>query len=495
KAQMHSCGTSIQTQQEALERLSHNRAAFAHIATPRDEITYVPVQVHVVTESDGDGAAPLSEVIEMMCLLNDEFIPVDVQFYMVGPIRTFANDQVYSSPNTSAGTSAILSRKVNNAMNIFICGNIGSGPQGTVIQAYYQGPAFLNDFIVVNQTFLTDEGVVPHEAGHFFTLAHPFFGWESSSWTDAEFGGKPVGRLAPDRRTLNEKADSSNCALAADRICDTPPDYLFARVPGQGCGEFRGDALDPDSMAVDPMEVNMMSYFDNCRDWIFTDDQIEAMRSDLLFSNTRAYLRTNYIPKMDEIPNKVELISPAEDEVTEGYNIIPFKWRSVPGADLYILEVSEVVNFLTRTRQYVTSDTSFVIEEDFRRRRPHYWRVTPYHEGNFCVGPSETVSFRTGSGLVNVNEIDEVNTWSVRPNPLRSGQELLLQLHADRAFTADVQLYSLDGRLIHAVNGLRFNAGNNQQNLSFGALSGGLYMLSVRSVDGVLNKRVVVLGR
>ncbi|MEO1628541.1 MAG: hypothetical protein AAFV25_25565, partial [Bacteroidota bacterium] len=443
QAQLHNgCGTSVETQLLGLDRLSHNRAAFANIATQRDEITYVPVQVHVVQQTDGSGGAPLSEVIEMMCLLNDEFLPVDVQFYFADDIRFFSDDRVYSTPTQYS--ALIRNRKNNSAMNIFICGDIGGGPQGSVIQAYYLGPATFNDFVVVNQTYLTDEGVVPHEAGHFFTLAHPFFGWEQDHWTEAEYGGEPVGRFAPDNRTLNELADSSNCASAADRICDTPPDYLFARVDGQGCNDFRGDALDPDGEPVDPMENNMMSYFDNCRDWVFTNDQIAAMRNDLLNSPSRNYLRLNYTPNLEPLGEPAELISPAEDEVTEGYNIIPFKWRSVENADYYVLEVSEVVSFLTRTRQYIVTDTTLVIEEDFRRRRPHYWRVTPFHEFGFCTEPSETVSFRTGSGLVDVQEIEQVNEWSVQPNPFKNGQQLQLQLQADAAFDADIQLFSME---------------------------------------------------
>ncbi|MEO1625952.1 MAG: T9SS type A sorting domain-containing protein, partial [Bacteroidota bacterium] len=61
------------------------------------------------------------------------------------------------------------------------------------------------------------------------------------------------------------------------------------------------------------------------------------------------------------------------------------------------------------------------------------------------------------------------------------------------AFDADIQLFSMDGRLVEQINALHFHTGDNRRSIDVPSLPAGLYMLSIRSEKGVLNKRLVLM--
>lgn len=98
-------------------------------------------------------------------------------------------------------------------------------------------------------------GVVAHELGHYFGLAHTF---ESE---------------------VPELADGSNCATAGDRICDTPADpYVDGDKTSDymtGC-EFNSLKRDLNGDTYSPDVSNIMSYYP-CGCSSFTYDQYNAM--------------------------------------------------------------------------------------------------------------------------------------------------------------------------------------------------------------------------
>jgi len=264
--------------------------------------------------------------------------------------------------------------------------------------------------------------------GHFFSLAHPFFGWEPPSnpaaypgydpnnpgttsyagWNEQYFGN-PVGNFAPSYdfsgQIRNELVDQSNCNTAADGICDTPPDYLFAYSPLQtGCNEWDGGAMDPSGTEIDPMENNMMSYFSGCSNFTFTTGQKDAIVADIA-SNARAYIRPNYTPELTEITEAPVLVEPAEGITAEGYNSVKFDWDPVGGAQRYFLEIDRFNNFSFDPLRYVVEGTSLTVE-DLDPNRTYYWRVRPFAEYVTCGTPfSEVRSVLTNADVVSTGEI------------------------------------------------------------------------------------------
>jgi len=508
----HVCGTSIKDQYEIRERLFANRAnaALQESAAQRDAEYYLPIQVHIVGRTDGSQYVSESEILDFLCVINNNYTDQDIQFYFKLPFNYIDNDALYTNAQSNGGELQIDANKVSNAINIFITGNF---PQ-TGLQGYYQPPALPSaDFIVIKKSALIDN-TASHELGHFFSLAHPFFGWEPPSnpelypgydenvpgseyagWNEQYFGN-PVGNFAPSYgfsgSVRNELADQSNCMIAADGICDTPPDYLFAYSPLQtGCNDWNGGAMDPAGTLVDPMENNMMSYFTGCSNFTFTPDQKAAIVTDIL-SNARGYIRSSYVPELTEITETPVLVAPANGVTAEGYNSVKFDWDPVNGAQRYFLEIDRFNNFSFNPQRYVLEGTSLVVE-DLDPNRTYYWRVRPFAEYVTCGTPfSEIRTVLTNNNIVSTGEIEAVNDWTVRPNPVSSNETLNVAIDAAQSFEAEINLYSITGQLVKTISNRNFGVGLTSVELDINGLTAGLYMVAVTSDEGVINQKVVI---
>ena len=186
---VHKCGTSHETQRQGIERLIQNRAMYKDKAQSRSGATiWVPVRFILVAETDGSGRETRENTLEALCLLNEQYEDQDIQFYLKEFVD-FDFSVVYNNPTSPSAYNAILlflSGKYN-AMNVFITKTADDGSGGGTTLAYYLGPPGPNnggDYIVVGRPHLLKGNVLPHEVGHFFSLAHPFVGWEDDPWGD-----------------------------------------------------------------------------------------------------------------------------------------------------------------------------------------------------------------------------------------------------------------------------------------------------------------------
>lgn len=508
QAQQHVCGTSMQDQYDLRERMFRNRAnpALQGTSGSRDVDYYVPIQIHIVGRTDGSQYISEAQVLDFLCTLNNDYADQDIQFYFKSDFNYINNDALYTNAQSNGGRLQISANRVNNAVNIFLTGNF---PQ-TGLLGYYQGPANSTaDYVVIKKSAVLGN-TASHELGHFFSLAHPFFGWEPPNnpesypgfpdsyqgWNEQYFGN-PVGSNAPSYdfgfAIANEKVDQSNCNSAADGICDTPPDYLFAYSPLQvGCNEWNGGAMDPNGDLIDPMENNMMSYFNACANFTFTPQQKDAIINDLE-SNARNYIRPGYTPSTEEITEQPVLVSPVEGETADGYNYVKLDWDAVPGAQKYFVEIDRFQNFSFNPVRYVVSETSVEVLDKLLPSTTYYWRIRPFAEYITCGTPfSETRSVKTPSNTVNVGEIEAVDAWTVQPNPVSTDQVLTVSINATQSFEAEVNLYSLTGQLVRKLNNRDFGVGSTTIELSTEGLTPGLYLVAVNSREGVLKQKVVV---
>ena len=491
-AQHHGmCGTKDQHQIK--ERLLRNRVEMKDFVKPRNAVTYVPIKLHLVAENDGSGRANPADVADMMCILNEEFADQEIQFYIKDKaFRNLNQNAIYFSPTTTGGQTQIRFNKVNNAINLFITGSAGA--TGTL--AFYQGPAGSSfDYIVARRTSILGRNVVPHEVGHFFSLAHPFYGWEGNPWNVNDHGN-PVGQYAPSDPSQigpvglieNEKVDKSNCMTAADGICDTPPDYLFAFTQ-QGCAPYGGGARDPNNELIDPSETNIMSYFDACDSYEFTADQKAAIQVDL-FSSQRNYIRPNYTPDLTVLGD-VTLSYPIND-VAAGHLDVRLEWEAQNGAIGYIVELDRAANFGSSFLQrFLVYGDNFVDLPELDVNKAYYWRVRSFGEYYTCTSFSDDVRFIT-SEPVAVKEIEEVNGWAVNPNPLRSGNNFQIAMDAKSSFEADIMLYSLTGQLVQQISGHQFTNGRSDLEFPVYNLESGMYIIAIHTEDGVSNKKVII---
>ena len=57
-----------------------------------DSTTWVPIQFHIVIKTDGTGGERVEDVLDNLCLLNNDYESINVQFYLAGPIRFINQD-------------------------------------------------------------------------------------------------------------------------------------------------------------------------------------------------------------------------------------------------------------------------------------------------------------------------------------------------------------------------------------------------------------------
>ncbi len=250
--------------------------------------------------------------------------------------------------------------------------------------------------------------------------------------------------------------------------------------------------MDPDGVEVDPMENNIMNYYFGCADYEFTPDQQEAMVNDL-YSPSRNYIRPGITPNLDEITEAPTLVSPINGESTPGFNLVEFDWEPVAGAEYYILEVDFLPTFAGQPSRFIVSNATFkVVEDIFTANSTYYWRVRPFGEYTTCgVQYSERGDFVTGS-IVSTREIQEVSGWNIRPNPIKAGELLSIEVEAASSFTGDVNLYNTTGQLMKTISRYEFGTGVSTVQLSVNDLPAGIYITTIETTHGVMNKKVLI---
>ncbi len=490
------CGTSAADQDMFNERLLENLATVeSGLVQDRGGVQYAPVFFHLVADASGNGRIREIKVLEQLCALNTAFDPVGIQFYLnphptLGLFdKTINNDAVYT---TQTNTFLMQAKRHQNAINYYITNIAASGNNDPgVVLAYYTPP---NDWIVSRRDQINgnaNNSTIPHETGHFFSLQHPFKGWESSTGFGPSYPGWPVAPvLAPDG-TPTERQNGTNCTIAADKICDTGPDYKFAfQVPG--CAPYTGGAQDPLGELVDPNENNMMSYFENCSTYVFTPLQSAAMLADLNKSY-RNYLDNSYVPVATSIdtPNDM-LVSPANAATVPFYNAVTLEWNPVPGATHYLVETDIVPSFATNfVSTYITTNTTLLLT-NLAVNDTYYWRVKPFNQSVGCAA-FKTRNFKTNNLATSTIEIEGLSAWQVSPNPVE-GNNARIIANASSNFEANVAVVDAAGRLVRNLQSVQFNEGANTVELPLEGLSNGFYFIQLDN-GAARDVRKLVLAR
>ncbi|MEY4934223.1 MAG: hypothetical protein RIS64_582 [Bacteroidota bacterium] len=515
------CGTTTEDLKGLAKQLEQNKETFKRgLVTARGPITYVPVNFWLVAKANGTGRVSEAKVLELLCAINRKYAEMDIQFYLAtGNFFYYNNDVVYDTPKGSNGTNFIGNEVYvrnngvrHNAVNIFITNNANDETNiGSTVLGYYApgNPRYNDDWIVIikSQVSAARAATTEHELGHFFSLLHPFNGWDNPITYNAngtvlrDYRIAPnncVDALAPNGAVQTERVSrgaDKNCDIAGDFLCDTPADINLG-FGWNNCA-YTGPAKDPLCIAFDPDETNMMGYFDNCES-TFSPLQKAMIRTDLLSNPKRAYLRPNLTPQLTPITTLPTLIAPASGATTNYSNSVRLDWSDVPGAMAYLVEVSKFNNFSADiAKRAIVFTSQFDLWEQTMpgfllpgQQVSVYWRVTPFGNWDVCSAASATGSFLTGTA-VGVHEIEHVSGFTVSPNPIAAGQSLNVQLYTAERFDAQVKVYNMTGQLLQN-QAARFEIGANSQPLNVGNWGKGVYLLTIESEKGVLNKKIIL---
>lgn len=485
----HLCGTHPDSEGFELQqsRLLHNlRAAAEGTATPRD-VSFVPIRFHVGAKNDGTGRISVNKVLDQLCELNEDFAPYDIQFFLAGGNINFINNTTFYENHSATQSSVMSIQKDSRALNVFIVesANTGNNPGDGVTLAYYNIP---RDWIVITKTYIRDnDATLTHEIGHYFSLLHTFNGWECGGYNTEN---DPAPTSASCGNSTTERENGSNCETSGDFVCDTPPDYNNG-LGWNNC-DFSLNVLDPQGNRIDPDERNYLSYFLSCPDdeYYFSDQQVQAMQQDLN-SFSRNYLRLDPVPTVPVITESTTPNYPIENEVTDAYNYVNFQWDAVPNATAYFLEIDRVATFSISPIRLVVYGNSKVIT-DLTSDRNYYWRVRPFNAMSGCAPISDLVSFRTGTGVTNIDTPSFVEEFTVSPNPVFGQSELQIRLSSQEAFNGTIEVLDITGRPTGVQRQYDFATGAQQLSLNIDRLTSGIYLLQITTSEGRLTQKVVV---
>jgi hypothetical protein len=467
------CGTTLETQLQMQPQPTSLRE--------RNSVTYVPIRFHLVADNEGNGLPNISRVLDQMTKLNSDFKESGIQFYLAGNgfFNTINNINIYEDPRING--QDLISNKNGQAINVFVTKNAnGSESLGTTF-GYYAGGS--HDYIVmINSELNGTSQTLSHEMGHFFTLRHTFFGWEEEPYSVTKHGNPLSIRIAPSYGAEVELVNKSNCATAADQICDTSPDYNFG-FGANGCN-YTTQIKDPNNDLVVVDKFNQMGYFVRCQDLKFTSGQNQRMINSIM-SPTRNYVRVNYNPVTSSITEKPTIIDlPA---VISTYNNVFVQWKPVQGATHYLVEFTD-----GRSYRYSIQNGSSVRVFDLEANKNYFVRIRAFNE-YFTETLTEFKSFKTGNILSSVtdNKNDRFDI-DVIGNPISKGnQNIQFNIYSTMSFTGTIKLFDVQGRMIHIEN-KQIENGTVLHQISTSNLNAGLHILSFESEYGRITKKLLI---
>jgi len=481
------CGTPQET---LLARVDVNKKSIS--IHQRNVQKFIPVTFHLVASISGSGRVKEEEVLKQVASLNVQYGDQEAVFY-IDHFNSFNNDAVYNTPASSAAKTQMRLRRDNNSINVFITNTAenGGGSPGVVL-AYYDPQ---EDWIVSRKDRINGgASTLAHELGHFFSLPHPFSGWDCHPYTTDEYTN-PVNvdfTIPCDEgggSALIELQNGSNCNNAGDHICDTPPDYNLGLLYQNDC-DTNKTIMDKNGQVITPMVNNYMSYYNNCDDYAFTPNQKTLINTDF-FSAQRFYIRTSVIPNTTPVTGPVVYISPINGELTPGPTNILFDWEDTPGANRYMVIIDRFASFTFNPQKYFVTESTLTLIDGLTEDKPYYWKVWPYNESQTGAMYSPTQNFIVGTG-VGVNEIKEINEYALSPNPAHFYDRPVLTLSSIKTFEAQLEVTDISGHIVW-IQDLSIPSGTSKHIIPTEEFTAGIYFITVHFKGGILVERLLIM--
>ena len=254
------CGT-IPTQQQ-IDYLNQTRNARKNWNQSKSPLL-IPIQNHVVRETDSTGGLTIVDISFVMNTLNTYYINSNIQFYECASINSI-NNSTYFDFDQSQEAAIRAANDVTNVINIYYFNSITSS-SGSSLCGYTSFPPGPDRVMMKNSCAINGSTIV-HELGHYLSLYHTH-------------GPTNTG-------TTTELVNGSNCSFAGDDLCDTPADPNLSGLVS-AC-QYTGTALDANGQSYVPDPTNIMSYSQKvCRTFLSAGQYNRANYSAI---NDRGYL-------------------------------------------------------------------------------------------------------------------------------------------------------------------------------------------------------------
>ena len=480
-AQRHVCGMSI-SDQETMTQMFDLAGSHHNLMTLRGDKIYIPVKFHMVADDNGKGRVSFNTILNQLNVLNTDYAAYNFVFYLKDNYNFSSFNSTLAYDNPRDNENILKVKKDAGALNVFVVNNIGGSGVGAGIVLGYYSPS--NDFIVMMASeAVKSSNTLSHEVGHFFNLRHTFYGWEASPYEENEHGNPCVYSLVPNTNIQVEKVDKSNCSVAADQLCDTPPDFNFGLTAG-GCF-FEERILDKNLDTIRPMKENQMSYFSDCGDYKFTPNQETRMRAN--YDNfLRNYIRSSYVPVTDTLPGFSVPITPKSNAKEDVYTSVHFEWED-QHATYYLLEIKNSSEYY---HYFLPGSITSKDVTNLLPNKIYVWAVRAFHDG-FTGTTSPQINFRTGTLQTDVKDLTTVTQFIVKPNPAYSGMRTMLSLTTEKGGNHQFRVFNYTGQTVQEWQS-DLKEGQNDLNVSTNSLSKGMYYISVSNETGTKTTKLII---
>jgi hypothetical protein len=440
-------------------------------------IIYVPVTVHIIGRDNSSGFYRLEEAIRCVCEMNEKFAPAFIRYYLMpGEPFIYHSNTLWYDHDWNGGAEMISSTRLDDRLNVYMVDN----PAGNCGYSWY-------DAIVIGKNCSGAGNTTwSHEAGHHFSLPHPFYGLEGTNIDPNQPAPTELGGA------LVELLDGSNCLVAGDNFCDTRPDYITDRWSCDDNSESYSTFHDPTGASFKVDGSLYMSYSSDACQSRFSEEQIQAMRINL-YTEHNAYLQVFEEGTMLADDLQVQLISPI-DSASVQFNSVTFNWAPIVGADIYVLEISlsPTFPFTLINKSFFNGTTSTTITQGLPNNRLLYWRVKTYSNWDICqpndatqTGVAKTIN------LSATNDFERVAFVELTPNPVIGGGIAQLSIESSEAFDALLQITDASGRLMENKV-VRIGFGSSILPIETYNVPAGIYQVTLQSNKGVVVKRMAV---
>jgi len=481
----HPCGTPT-VKSDWLTKFQQNPENF--MVPEDDTILYIPMTVHLLGLDNGTGHYKFEDLAASICQLNADFAQANIQYFLESPLHYINNTDYNTHQTVIQGAEMMFANDVPNTLNSYFlddpAGNCGYNlPYASV--AMNKGCSGLS-----SHTWA-------HEIGHAFTLPHPFLGWEGKTYMEGDTA--PV-RVTYDYTyfqdtlildtliidtTFVELLDGSNCSVAADGFCDTPPDYLSYRWLCNSQNNNGFSQTDPSGNDFKTSGELFMSYaYDQCQSK-FSDNQITAMRSYIL--NEKPNWLYNQEPLDTLSSTKADLIAPSQGEWTDP-NYTKLTWTDFGPTATYHLVVAKALNMTYVVLDTFVTGNSYVLSG--LENRNYYWKVQPFNKYSFCTPNSSQGKFKADDSVVAVEDINKMS-WRIQPSILTSGGSMQLIGNQSTMSNSLLTIMDVSGRVILEKI---LEKGQNKYEISLAEKNMyGMYFLIIRSDSGAKSYQKIMI--
>lgn len=476
------CGMSYHDEQHLPRYSAFEVKAWKEANPDRYAEINIPITFHLVAGFDGEGRLGRKFVLNTLERLNKDYAPYGIQFYFKDDgFNEIDNDGIHFNP--SENQANIVSNKEGSSVDIFVTDNADT-PNGIGTTLGYYSP--VGDYIVIRKKDVQDSSnTLSHEVGHYFSLRHPHSGW-ADAYDKAEFGDTVPFFTTPIVGATIELVNGSNCATAADGLCDTPPDYLM--------GFTSGNCLD-DQGVWDPLADKMISnaklsmgYFSECAKYEFSPEQIVRFKMNYE-SSARDFLRSNYVPTAESISDPVVFTSPSvPGQKFDEYNGISLSWESVEHAELYLLEIKETAANGELYEYTLTEPATYIT--NLSPNKKYFITVKAYNEISASVTAISAIE--TGSEFTSTQDPSFVDKFEVYPNPTLANTNINISMDADFTGLGELSLTDITGKVVYN-QGHKFVKGAQtlviEQSANFNS---GVYILKLNTELGTVTRKVII---